>query len=128
MNENNNDNTVVNIKREKEYVPSMENLKASLVFIVLTIAAAFIADVGAADILKKCNKSELTCKAMHLAADILPTLFGTIAVFLLLVFIVYDVLRLKGVLRVIGNILIIISLPFVYIIIGNVLSSVNLFV
>ena len=128
MNENNNDNNVVNVKREKEYVPSMENLKASLVFIVLTIAAAFIADVGAADILKKCNKSELTCKAMHLAADILPTLFGTIAVFLLLVFIVYDVLRLKGALRVIGNILIIISLPFVYIIIGNVLSSVNLFV
>lgn len=127
MNENNNDNITVNVKRKDNYIPSMENLKASLVFVILTIAADFIADVGAADILKKCNKTEFTCKSMHLASDILPTLFGTIAVFLFLVCIVYDVLRLKGSLRVIGNILIIIALPFIYIFIGSILSNLNLF-
>ena len=114
-------------KFEKETAPSMENLKASLVFIVLTIATEYISDVLAADILIKCKSSEITCKILHMVADILPTLFGTIAVFLIELCIVIDILRLKGKTRSLAFIIVLISLPFIYILLHGILNSINLF-
>ncbi len=116
-----------NIELEKETAPSMENLKASLVFVVLTIATEYISDVLAADILTKCKSSEITCKVLNMAADILPTLFGTIAIFLLELCIVIDILRLKGKIRSLAFIIVLISLPFIYILLHGILNSINLF-
>ncbi len=115
------------VEIEKETVPSMENLKASLVFIVLTIATAYISDVLAADTLSKCKSEEITCKLLNMAADILPTLFGTIAVFLLELCIVIDILRLKGRIRSLAFLVVLISLPFIYITLNGILNSINLF-
>ena len=115
-----------NIK-EKETLPSFDNLKSAIMFFILTVGVTYLCQYQTVSALKKCKAKELSCTVLNNAAKIVPSLFGTITIFFLELCIVADILRLKGFIRTIVYTIILITLPFVYLTVDSILQSIHIF-